>query len=80
MFGLNYAILMMTLLRLSIHIEILIICNIRLFLRNLVNHQMTTLLDLIPLSVAYVLVDLLLFLTMSVLNTGIEIVLGCMRR
>jgi hypothetical protein len=37
MFGLSCATLMMVLLRLSLHIEILITNNTRLFLRNLVN-------------------------------------------
>jgi hypothetical protein len=69
MSGLNYAILMRTLLRLSLHIEILITSSTGLFLRNLVNRLMTALLDLSLLSVAYVLVVLLLILTMNVLNS-----------
>jgi hypothetical protein len=55
-------------LRLSIRVEILIIGSTRLFLRNLVNRLMITLLVLSALSVAYVLVVLLLILTMNVLN------------
>jgi hypothetical protein len=68
MFGLNYAILMRALLRLSLCIEILIVGNIKLSLRNLANRLMIAWLDLSPLSVAYVLVVLLLILTMNVLN------------
>jgi hypothetical protein len=68
MFGLNCAILMRALLKLSLHVEILTIGNIKLSLRNLVNRLMIALLDLSPLSVAYVLVVLLLILTMNMLN------------
>jgi hypothetical protein len=68
MFDLNCAIHMRVLLRLSLHIRILIIGNIKLFFRNLVNPKMTAALDLNPLSVAYVLVVLLLILIMNVLN------------
>jgi hypothetical protein len=68
MFGLNCAILMRALQRLSLHVEILTTGSTRLFLRNLVNRLMITLLDLSPLSVAYVLVALLLILTMNMLN------------
>jgi hypothetical protein len=56
------------LLRLSLHVEILIIGSTRLFLRNLVNHLMIALLALRPLSITYVLVVLLLILTMNMLN------------
>jgi hypothetical protein len=59
---------MRALLRLSLHIEILIIGNIKLSLRNLANRLMIAWLDLSSLSVAYVLVVLLLILTMNVLN------------
>jgi hypothetical protein len=65
---LNCTIFMRALVRLSIHIEILIIGNIRFFLRNLESPYMTILLGLSPLSVPYVLVVLLLILTMNVLN------------
>jgi hypothetical protein len=68
MVDLNCTILMMALLRLSLHIEILRIGNIKLSLRNLVNRLMIALLDLSSLSVAYVLVVLLLILTMNMLN------------
>jgi hypothetical protein len=59
---------MMALLRLSFHVEILIISSTRLFLRNLVNRLMIALLALSLLSVAYALVALLLLLTVNVLN------------
>jgi hypothetical protein len=59
---------MRVLLRLSLPVRILVINSTKLSLRNLVNLLMTTLLDLIPLSVTYVLVVLLLILTMNVLN------------
>jgi hypothetical protein len=59
---------MRALLRLGFHIEILITCSIRLFLRKLVNRLMIALLGLSPLSVAYALVVLLLSLTMNMLN------------
>jgi hypothetical protein len=59
---------MKTLLRLSLHIEILIIGSIRFFLRSLVNHLMIALLALSLLLVAYVLVVILLILTMNMLN------------
>jgi hypothetical protein len=69
MYGLSYAIPMRVLLRLSLLIEILIIGNIKLSLRNLVSPQMTALLGWSPLSVACVLVDLLLILKMNVPNS-----------
>jgi hypothetical protein len=59
---------MMVLLRLSLHIEILITCSTRLFLRNLVNRLMIALLDLSRLLAAYARVSLLLILIMNVLN------------
>jgi hypothetical protein len=59
---------MMVLLRLSLHIEILITCTTRLFLRNLVNRLMIALLDLSRLLAAYARVSLLLILIMNVLN------------
>jgi hypothetical protein len=59
---------MRALLRLNLRIEILIIGNINLSLRNLANRLMIAWLDLSLLSVAYVLVVLLLILTMNVLN------------
>jgi hypothetical protein len=59
---------MRVLLRLSLPVRILVINSTKLSLRNLVNLLMTTLLDLSPLSVTYVLVVLLLILTMNVLN------------
>jgi hypothetical protein len=43
---LNCATHMRTLLRLSLHVEILITGSTRIFLRNLVNHLMIALLDL----------------------------------
>jgi hypothetical protein len=66
MFGLNCAIPMRVLLRLSLLIRILIIGNTKLSLRNLVNLLMIALLDLSPLWVAYVLVILLHILIMNV--------------
>jgi hypothetical protein len=68
MYGLSCATPMRTLLRLSLHVEILITGSNRLFLRNLVNRLMIAFLALSPLSVAYALVILLLILTMNVLN------------
>jgi hypothetical protein len=53
---------MRVLLRLSLHIEILIIYSTRLFLRNLVNRLMIALLDLSRLLAAYIHVALLLIL------------------
>jgi hypothetical protein len=55
-------------LRLSLHVEILIIGGTRLFLSNLVNRLMIALLGLSPLSVVYILVVLLHILIMSVLR------------
>jgi hypothetical protein len=60
---------MRVLLRLSLHIEILIIGSTKLFLRNLVNRLMIALLGLSPLSVVYVLVVLLHILIMNVLSS-----------
>jgi hypothetical protein len=68
MFGSSYAMSMRVLLRLSLHVEILIIGSTRLFLRNLMNRLMIALLALSLLSVAYVLMVLLLILTMNMLN------------
>jgi hypothetical protein len=59
---------MRALLRLSLHVEILIIGSTRLFLRNLVNRLMIALLALSRLLAAYVHVVLLLILIMNVLN------------
>jgi hypothetical protein len=60
---------MRSLLRLSLHVEILIIDSTKLSLRNLVNLWMIALLVLSPLLVAYVLVVLLHTLTMNVLSS-----------
>jgi hypothetical protein len=68
MSGLSCAILMRALLRLSPHVEILIIGSTILFLRNLVNHLMIALLDLSRLLAAYIHVALLLILIMNVLH------------
>jgi hypothetical protein len=68
MFSSSSAIFMRALLRLSLHIEILITCSTRLFLKNLVNRLMIGLLDLSRLLAAYVHVALLLILIMNVLN------------
>jgi hypothetical protein len=68
MFDLSCATLMRALLRLSLHVEILITCSTRLFLRNLVNLLMIALLALSRLLAAYVLVILLHILIMNVLN------------
>jgi hypothetical protein len=67
-FGLNCATHMRTLLRLSLHVEILITGSTRLFLRNLVNLLMIALLTLSRLLAAYILVVLLHILIMNVLN------------
>jgi hypothetical protein len=56
-------------LRLSLHVEILIIGSTRLFLRNLVNRLMIALLGLSPLSVVYILVILLHIMIMNVLSS-----------
>jgi hypothetical protein len=69
MSALSCAIPMRDLLRLSLPIRIRTIGNIRLLLRNLVNHWMTALLVLSLLSVDYVLVVLLHTLTMNVLSS-----------
>jgi hypothetical protein len=68
-FSLSCAILMRAHLRLTLHIEILIIGSTRLFLRNLVNRLMIALLGLSPLSVVYVLVVLLYIPIMNVLSS-----------
>jgi hypothetical protein len=68
MSSLSYAILMGPLLRLSLHVEILIIGNIRLSLRNLESPLMIALLTLTLMLAAYVHVALLLILIMNVLN------------
>jgi hypothetical protein len=68
MYGFSCATPMRALLRLSFHVEILIISSTTLFLRNLVNRLMIALLALSLLSVAYALVALLLLLTVNVLN------------
>jgi hypothetical protein len=65
---LKCAILKRVLLRLSLHIEILITYNTRLFLRNPMNRLMIALLDLSRLLAAYVRVTLLLILIMNMLN------------
>jgi hypothetical protein len=62
MFGSSCVILMRALLRLSLRVEILITCSIRLFFRNLVNRLMIALLDLSQLLAAYVHVVLLLMI------------------
>jgi hypothetical protein len=69
MFGLNCAILIRAPLRLSLRVEILIIGNTRLFLRNLMNHLMIALLGLSPLLVVYVLVVLLHIPIMNMLSS-----------
>jgi hypothetical protein len=66
--GLSCATLMRVLLRFSLHVEKLITYSTRLFLRNLVNRLMVTLLVLSQLLVAYVHVVLLLILIMNMLN------------
>jgi hypothetical protein len=69
MSSLSCAIPRRDLLRLSLLIRIRTIGNIRLLLRNLVNHWMTDLLVLSLLAVAYVLVVILHTLTMNVLSS-----------
>jgi hypothetical protein len=59
---------MMTLLRLSLYVEILITGSTRLFLRNLESLLLIALLILSRLLAAYVYVVLLLILIMNVLN------------
>jgi hypothetical protein len=56
-------------LRLSLHVEILILDSTRVFLKTLVNHLMIVLLGLSPLSVVYVLVILLHIPIMNVLSS-----------
>jgi hypothetical protein len=56
-------------LRLSLHVEMLIIDSNRLFLRNLVNRLIIALLGLSPLSVVYVLMVLFHILIMNVLSS-----------
>jgi hypothetical protein len=56
-------------LRLSLHVEILILDTTRVFLKTLVNHLMIVLLGLSSLSVVYVLVILLHILIMNVLSS-----------
>jgi hypothetical protein len=68
MFGLNCAIHMRALLRLSLHVEILITGSTRLSLRNLESLLMIALLILSRLLAAYVHMVLLLILIMNVLN------------
>jgi hypothetical protein len=68
MFGLSCATYMMTLLRLSLHVDIPITDSARLFLRNLESPLMIDLLVLSRLLVAYVHVVILLILIMNVLN------------
>jgi hypothetical protein len=53
---------MRVLLRLSLHVEVLIIGSTRLFLRNLVNRLIIDLLDLSQLLAAYIHVALLMIL------------------
>jgi hypothetical protein len=69
MSGLNCAILIRVLLRLSLLTKIFTIDNIKLSLRNLVNLLMTALLDLSPYCLTYILVVLLHILTMNVSNS-----------
>jgi hypothetical protein len=68
MLGLSCATLMRALLRLSLHVEILIIGSTKFSLRNLESPLMIALLALSPLLAAYVHVVLLLILIMHVLN------------
>jgi hypothetical protein len=68
MFDLSCATLMRALLKLSLHIEILIIGSIRLSLRNLESTLMIALLALSLLLAAYVHVVILLILIINVLN------------
>jgi hypothetical protein len=69
MSSLSCAILMRALLRLSLCVEVLIIGNTRLSLKNLVNRLMIDLLDLSRLLAAYIHVALLLILIMNMLNS-----------
>jgi lipopolysaccharide export LptBFGC system permease protein LptF len=68
MSGLSCATLMRALLRLSLHVEMLIIGSIGLSLRNLESPLMIALLALSLLLTDYVHVVLLLILIMNVLN------------
>jgi hypothetical protein len=68
MFDLSCATLMRALLKLSLHIEILIIGSIRLSLKNLESPLMIALLALSLLLAAYVHVVILLILIINVLN------------
>jgi hypothetical protein len=68
MFDLSCATHMRDFLILTLHIEILIICNIRFFLKNLESLLMIALLALSRLLVAYVHVVLLLILIMNMLD------------
>jgi hypothetical protein len=68
MSGLSCTTPMRALLRLSLHVEILIIGSTRLFLRNLKSPLIIDLLDLSLLLAAYVHVVLFLILIMNVLN------------
>jgi hypothetical protein len=68
MSGLSCATPMRALLRLSLHIEILITSNTKLYLRNLESSLMIALLTLSLLLAAFVHVVLLLILIMNMLN------------
>jgi hypothetical protein len=68
MFGLSCATHIRSLLRLSLHVEILITDSTRLSLRNLESPLMIALLTLSLLLAAYVHVVLLLILIMNVLS------------
>jgi hypothetical protein len=67
-FGLSCETLMRTLMRLSLHVEILITGSTKLSLRNLESLLMIDLLALSLLLAAYIHVVLLLILIMNVLN------------
>jgi hypothetical protein len=69
MSGLNCAIPIRGLLRLSLYVGILIIGSTKLSLRNLVNLWMIVLLVLNPLPVAYILVVLLNTMIMNMLSS-----------
>jgi hypothetical protein len=68
MYDLSCATLMRALLKLSLYVEILITCSIRLSLGNLESPLMIDLLTLSRLLGAYVYVVLLLILIMNMLN------------
>jgi hypothetical protein len=68
MCGLNCAISMRALMKLSHLVRILIIDSIKFFLKNLVNLLMISLLGLSRLLAAFIHVVLLLILIMNVLN------------